>query len=183
MPILDHSESFYWYTMPIANNIFSKLSTPMGDDIIINVIKDCANGLMEAHERGYVHRDITPNNILLIDESDDTRWVVSDWGLVRKRGYTTAVRTLPGRQLGTEGFSAPETWKDAHNVDKRADVYGLGRVIAWSLTGEWPAPNLPLLPTGLWKDFVSNTTDIDPNKRPKDMYGVLRLLEKVVNHL
>jgi len=179
MPILDYSQSFYWYTMPIAKEILSKQSTPIESSILIQVVEECANGLITAHERGCIHRDLTPNNILLISEGGNERWVVSDWGLVRRHGQTTIVRTAPGQMIGTAGFAAPEMWGDAHNVDTRADVYSLGRVVAWCLTGQWPISNLPLLPEGIWYEFVSITTALDPRQRPQDMYGVLELLKKI----
>lgn len=179
MPVFDHSESFYWYTMPVADKILGRLPTPVGDETLFQVIEDCANGLIIAHEQGYVHRDLTPNNILLITEGGDSRWVVSDWGLVRRHGHTTVVRTAPGQPFGTAGFSAPEMWDDAHSVDRRADVYSLGRVIAWCLTGQWPSPNLPLLPEGKWYELMRLTTILNSEQRVQDMRGVLELIERM----
>ena len=136
MPILDYSTSYVWYTMPIAAQVLGKLKTPIDENLIFNIVNDCAQGLLASHSMGYIHRDITPNNIFLVNDDNGERWVVSDWGLVRQQGNTTVVRTFPGQEFGTAGFAAPELWEDAHNADGRADVYSLGRVVAWCLTGK-----------------------------------------------
>ncbi len=175
MPVLDHSDFYVWYTMPIADKIVGKLPVPIDDMTLLQIVEDCANGLMVAHEKGCIHRDLTPNNILFISVGSDARWVISDWGLVRRRRQTTVVRTAYGQLLGTEGFAAPEMYTDPHNADERADVYSLGRVVAWSITGEWPTPNIPLLPKGKWSDFVRITTELDLARRARDMTSVLEL--------
>jgi serine/threonine-protein kinase len=179
MPILDHSEKFYWYTMPIAATSVGKLSTPVDDETLCQIIEDCANGLAFAHGKRCIHRDLTPNNVLYLDDGSRSRWVVADWGLVRRLGKTSTVYTAQGQSFGTAGFSAPETWYDAHDVDESADVYGLGRVVAWCVTGRWPSPNVPLLPDGKWFEFVDLTTKFEPTERIQYMSEVLRLLEKV----
>ncbi|MBN2503241.1 MAG: protein kinase [Anaerolineales bacterium] len=137
------------------------------------MVKDCALGLSVAHAEGYIHRDITPNNIFLLSDHNGERWVVSDWGLVRMHGKTTAVHTREGQGFGTMGFAAPEFWENAHDADAKADVYSLGRVVAWCTTGKWPSPNLPLVPNGDWKEFVEIATNLDPNKRFQDMTSLI----------
>lgn len=182
MPILDHSSQYRWYTMPLAEQSLGKLSLPLHDDgLLIEIVESCAKGLAAAHARGYVHRDLTPNNILQIRDQEGPRWVVSDWGLVRRHGHTTIARTLPGQSFGTLGFAPPEMWKDAHAVDARADVYSLGRVVAYCLTGEWPAPNSHLLPDGKWREFVKRMTAENVNQRVQNMQEVLCLLEDIKN--
>ena len=179
MPVLDHSSHYHWYTMPMADKVLGKLPTPIDNQMLLQIVEDCARGLIAAHEKGYIHRDLTPNNILQLNEGGITRWVVSDWGLVRRHGQTTLIRTFPGQSFGTDGFAAPEMYDDAHTADHRADVYSLGRVVAWCLIGRWPIPNIPLVPEGTWRDFVSATTTLDIAQRIQDMNGVLRLLDDV----
>lgn len=66
MPILDSSIAFDWYTMPIAQRVVGKLATPVDDETLIQIVDACARGLLAAHNNQYIHRDLTPNNILLI---------------------------------------------------------------------------------------------------------------------
>lgn len=83
--------------------------------------------------------------------------------------------------MGTAGFAAPETWSDAHEVDQRADVYGLGRVIAWLLTGRWPAPNAPLLPNGRMRGFIREATADDPDRRIASMADFRSRLDELLS--
>jgi serine/threonine-protein kinase len=141
-------------------------------DVTLDVVEQVSRGLGYAHGEGYLHRDVSPGNILGYPEADGSvRWVVGDWGTVRRPlGETSATLTNRGEGLGTAGFAAPETYDvDAHTVDERADVYSLGRVAAWLLTGRWPAPNRPLLPEGDLRGFVLECTDLDPARRPRSM--------------
>jgi len=145
MPVLRHGDDYTWYSMPLARRSLKDLHPPLSDPIIQGVVSASVEALIAAHQLGYVHRDITPSNLLDTASADDPYWVISDWGLVRRHGLTTLTRTQAG-EFGTAGFAAPETWVDAHSADERADLYSLGRVVAWAATGVVPIPNVPLVP-------------------------------------
>ena len=176
MPVLDASTNFHWYTMPLATKILGKFSLPIDDHDLIQIVEATVAGLADAHAQGFVHRDLTPNNILQVNHDTANRWVISDWGLVRAYGRTTIVRTMPNQSFGTAGFAAPELWDDAHTADGRADIYSLGRIVAWAVTGRWPKPNFPLIPTGIWQQFVTRTTTLETEHRVQDLPGVSQLL-------
>jgi serine/threonine protein kinase len=182
MPILDYSEHYYWYTMPLAEKSLMDMPTPIEYLQILQIIEEIASGLEFAHQLGNIHRDITPRNILELKSADDkTRWVISDWGLVRRIGLTSVVRTSPGYQYGTEGFAAPESGLDAHMVDARADVYSLGRVVAWCVSGNWPLQNIPLCPEGPLQDLILKTTKLYPHERIANMNEVLQMIDGLKN--
>jgi len=178
MPILEHSYNYFWYSMPLAIKNAKQLNPPVDNKVLLTLVQCVAKGLMAAHKKGFIHRDVKPSNILLLNE-DKEQWVISDWGLVRTHGQTTEIRTEVGVHFGTPGYAAPELWVDAHNSDERADVYGLGRVVAWCITGEILPPNIPIIPNGIWKEFVERTTEQRQNKRTKNMLEVLNLLEPI----
>lgn len=188
MPVLDADPGFAWYTMPLAAGSLRRLFDEgrlSGDarEIALDVVEQVSQGLGYAHEQGYLHRDVSPGNILGYPEADGSiRWVVGDWGTVRRPlGDTTTPLTDPGQGLGTAGFASPETYDvDAHTVDERADVYSLGRVVAWLLTGRWPVPNRPLLPDGDLRGFVLECTDLDPDRRPGSMAEMRARLEELI---
>jgi response regulator RpfG family c-di-GMP phosphodiesterase/serine/threonine protein kinase len=103
-------------------------------DQAARIARQCAEALAEAHRHGLVHRDIKPSNVLL---APDGRALLLDFGLARQPRRTI---TEAGVLLGTVGYMAPEQARDAHTVDGRADVYGLGGVLFWCLTGRDPFP-------------------------------------------
>src|SRR5439155_9162556 len=125
----------------------------------------------------------SPRNVLALPYSaqpSGRRWVVADWGIVKRpAGDTTHRYTRTGEGLGTEGFAAPETWDDAHHVGCEADVYSLGRVVAWLLTGKWPRPHVPLLPDGPMRGLVAECTEFNPARRIR----TVRALRERVNVL
>jgi serine/threonine protein kinase len=151
---------------------------PIDDPLVVRVLDATLAALEVAHERGFIHRDITPTNILDIGK-DTEQWVLADWGLVRPPSGTTVTRTQTGT-FGTEAFAAPETWIDAHVADHRADIYSLGRVVAWCVTGSPLIPNVPLVPQGRWKDLVENATAFRPGERCQTLNDFRLLLSNVI---
>jgi serine/threonine protein kinase len=93
-----------------------------------------AGALAEAHQQGLIHRDIKPSNILLTPEGQAK---LLDFGLVRC--VRDSRRTEPGVVLGSLDYMPPEQ-ACAGTVDHRADLYALGGVLYWCLTGKTPFP-------------------------------------------
>jgi len=97
-------------------------------------VRQAAEGLRHAYEHGLVHRDVKPSNLLLTPQ-DQVK--ILDFGLARlcRRRCTEA-----HAMLGTIEYMAPEQARDARAVDIRADIYGLGGVLYWLLSGQKPFP-------------------------------------------
>jgi tRNA A-37 threonylcarbamoyl transferase component Bud32 len=166
MPVLDHAGDFSWYVMPLARGDLRKLRDDFAGPALVDVLRQAATGLLAAHARGYVHRDITPMNILRLSHSANW-WVIADWGLVRKPpGMTTTLLTASGDVLGTDGFVAPEVFDDPHRVTSAADVYSLGRVVSWAVTGRIPLRGERSPPPGAFRQLVRQATQDDPSSRP-----------------
>ncbi|HEX4612502.1 MAG TPA: serine/threonine-protein kinase, partial [Urbifossiella sp.] len=118
----------------------------------VGLVLQAARGLKHAHDRGMVHRDVKPDN-LLIDDQGLVK--VADLGLVKVRGAEPAVarshpapHTGSGAQradltgvriaLGTPAYMSPEQCRDATTVDHRADIYSLGCTLYVLVTGRPP---------------------------------------------
>jgi hypothetical protein len=98
-----------------------------------------ALGLQHAHERGMVHRDIKPHNLMLTPAGQVK---ILDFGLARFVSETsqTGALTQVGSSMGTPDYIAPEQARDAHAADIRADIYSLGCTLYSFLTGQRPFP-------------------------------------------
>ncbi|WP_300640602.1 serine/threonine-protein kinase [Nocardioides sp.] len=137
---------------------------------------EVAAGLAFAHERGVVHRDVKPGNVLL---SDDGRVKLADFGIARLIGDTVR-HTRTGTAIGTAAYLAPEQVR-GEDVTGCADVYALGLVLLEALTGQraFPGsateaalarlhrdPDVPDdLPAG-WPALLRAMTAADPAARP-----------------
>jgi hypothetical protein len=127
-----------------------KAETKLDAERAVGYVLQAARGLKHAHDRGMVHRDVKPDNLLL-DNQEIIK--VADLGLVktpdlhRADDRPTGADTGPGTSpditgarmaLGTPAYMAPEQCRDAATVDWRADIYALGCTLYVLLTGKTP---------------------------------------------
>lgn len=101
---------------------------------VLSIVAQAGSALDAAHERGLVHRDVKPGNILL----DSQRAYLSDFGLTKPAAADTAL-SVPGQLVGTVNYVAPEQIR-GDPLDGRADVYELGCVLYECLVGHIPYP-------------------------------------------
>src|ERR687895_580089 len=109
-----------------------KVEGPLDADRASAIAEDVATALQAAHERGLVHRDVKPGNVMIDTEG---RIKVMDFGIARAAADDTLTQT--GTVLGTAAYLSPEQARgDA--VDARSDIYSLGCVLYEMLSGRAP---------------------------------------------
>ena len=105
----------------------------------VYLLRQVCHSLGEAHARGLVHRDVKPANIFVCRVGPDDDFVkVLDFGLVKHTaaGQTVTMLSTKGTVVGTPGYMAPEIALGRGDVDGRADIYSLGCVAYYMLTGQ-----------------------------------------------
>src|SRR6185436_18342210 len=116
----------------------------------VRLIVQVAQGLHRAHKQGLVHRDVKPDNILVMQDGTAK---LADLGLVKSADADLNL-TKTGRGLGTPHFMAPEQFRDAKNADARCDIYSLAATLYQMVTGELPfRSNGPL---DAWMKKINN---------------------------
>ena len=144
------------------------------------ILKEVAEALAYAHERGVVHRDIKPDNILLCSD-DDGRVMVTDFGIARAVTEGADSRlTATGMAIGTPAYMSPEQSMGEREIDGRSDLYALGVVGYQMLSGELPF-NAASTPALLVKQISERPTAVDvhrPDAPPDLARAVMMLLEK-----
>jgi DNA-binding NtrC family response regulator len=113
---------------------------PLRPERAIFLLKQACLSLSEAHALGLVHRDIKPANLFVCRLGAQYDFVkVLDFGVVSRQGREAASQiTVTGMVLGTPAFLAPELVAGPGPFDGRADIYALGCVAFWLLTGRPP---------------------------------------------
>jgi serine/threonine-protein kinase len=115
-------------------------SGPVPAERAVHFLRAACDSLADAHHRGLIHRDVKPANLFTCRRGRDFDFIkVLDFGLVknvREPGEMITQLTGTGTTSGTPGFMAPEMVTGEAPVDGRADIYALGCVAYWLLTGQ-----------------------------------------------
>ncbi len=179
---------------------------PLPPERVVHLLRQACSALQDAHSNGLVHRDIKPANVVLSRAGTTFDFVkVLDFGLVKLDGARVADRKaidLSGEDSwsGTPGYMAPEVVLGATETDHRVDLYALGCVAYWLLTGKLvfegenaiqvmlqhaqAEPRRPsqrvdrAIPVAL-EDLVMQCLEKDPARRPESAEVVSHRLDAV----
>jgi serine/threonine-protein kinase len=106
-----------------------------GEEEALRIILQIAKALAHAHERGLIHRDVKPKNIMMTREGVVK---LADMGLARLAADEQAAQAEAGRAFGTPYYISPEQIRGELNIDFRADIYSLGATLYHLVTGQVP---------------------------------------------
>jgi len=104
----------------------------------VDFLEQVAEALDAAHEKGLVHRDVKPSNVLIAFAAGKEHCYLADFGLTKRTGSLSGI-SAPGDVVGTLEYVAPEQIT-GDDVEAQADLYSLGCVLYECLTGQPPFP-------------------------------------------
>lgn len=118
-------------------------SGPLDAPTALRIAQQTARALQAAHERSLLHRDLKPSNLMVVHEGGDLLVKVIDFGLVKPLEGSddpgdSGASLSGGLFIGTPLYASPELCTQSETLDGRADLYSLGAVLWFLLTGEPP---------------------------------------------
>jgi len=169
----------------------------------IHILRQVAAALREAHMQGMIHRDVKPENVMLCRRGEDDVVKLLDFGLVKnlERADTRDI-TKQLKIIGTPRYMAPERLRDPSDVDASSDIYALGAVGYFLLTGKplfegddslaisnqvlhTPAPRVSAsveVPEGL-DALIAACLEKDRARRPRSAQAVVEGLDRLASRL
>lgn len=139
-------------SVPYAQQLY-EMSQTNRQKFALTIVKNILSGVMALHDRGYVHRDIDPSNIMV---TTDDKIKLIDFGIVKKLSEQGPQLSQVGQFLGKPGYAAPEIVKgyiQDHNFT--TDVYSIGIMLFELMTGHLP--------------FVGETDDVIEKQKTMDV--------------
>lgn len=149
---------------------------PMAPDAVAAMGQACCDALDHAHRKGIVHRDVTPRNVLLTRDAHRVRLV--DFGVAQDTTGRWTQTTQAGASVGTVAFMSPEQ-NLGQELDARTDVFSLGLVLYFALTGRraYQADNRAELALAFQIQSPQPPSDVCPNV-PAELSGIImRMIE------
>ncbi len=104
---------------------------------VLSVYEQLCDALDAAHKKGFIHRDLKPDNVIVLRRPPRPFIKILDFGLAKLRGSALSHNTEVGTVLGTPEYMAPEQCRGSH-VDARTDIYALGVMLYELLAGQKP---------------------------------------------
>lgn len=179
--------------LSIANLIEKKKKVEPMPTILI--FREACKGLKYAHDRGIIHRDIKPDNVMISKRGEVK---LLDFGIATALPGEDERLTKTGAMMGTPAYMSPEQILSSKYVVKASDIYSMGVLLYEMITGIKPFPNSlskeaiikisrgdfvkphkinPQLP-GFFKKIIKKTINIKKEKRYKDLQELIDVLSK-----
>ncbi|QDS94075.1 Serine/threonine-protein kinase PknB [Roseimaritima multifibrata] len=172
---------------------------------VVHVLVQLCDALSEAHRLGLVHRDVKPRNVMLAPRGPEQDWaVLFDFGLAKPtENDSNLFMTQERVWAGTPMFMAPERFRNPGRTDPRSDIYSLGAVGYFMLSGRQPFSEID--PSGMFElilkaaptpldqlladdslkplaDIIRRCMEKDKGNRPQDADELRKQLRKIQNN-
>ncbi len=160
-----------------------KFSRAISIDMAYNYIHQTLRGLERLHFAGIIHRDIKPHNLMI---TNDDQIKIIDFGLCKERGEDKMV--IPGMQVGSPYYAAPEQEQDPRMADERSDLFSVGVIAYRLLTGRLvnhrdqstPSPStFNTCLNGDWDKILLKSIQVKAEHRFQSAYEMREHLEKI----
>lgn len=196
-----NKDGLFYYAMEYINGAhlgqLVEYEGPIQPGRCIYILRQLCRALNEAHQAGVVHRDIKPQNIMVCNRGGEPDFVkLFDYGLVK--AFAPGVSQNPSQTkivVGTPRFMAPERLNSPWLADPRVDVYSVGSLAYFLLTGQLPplvtvehgmdseqpgVETLDLPPAVIdFGGLLSVCMSVEPAARPSSMASLLRELDEL----
>lgn len=130
---------FYWLAMELMRGGSLKQVVerdgPLPPERALRLVFEVLQGVHAIHGASLVHRDLKPHNVLLDDQGHAR---ITDFGLARHEAGDVPWKTRTGESLGSPSYRAPEQARNPAAAGREADVYGVGGVLYFAVTGRRP---------------------------------------------
>ena len=126
--VMEYVEGHTVYDELAEGKVFSEAEA-------LKIAIEITEALVHSHERGLIHRDVKPKNIMITTEGIAK---LADMGLARLAEDTQAAQAEAGKAYGTPYYISPEQIRGDMDIDFRADIYGLGATLYHMITGQVP---------------------------------------------
>lgn len=157
------------------NSWFLSQSPTIGS--VINITRQIANGLDFAGEKGFVHRDIKPDNILF---REDGTPCISDFGIAKNMSSDTTISSR-GLVIGTGAYLSPEQANPkGRKIDQRSDLYSLGVLLYEMLTGEKPFAFNYGTPEERFFMYLNAHINLAPPPLPRQLARIQPIMNKLL---
>ncbi|MEQ9737526.1 MAG: protein kinase, partial [Algiphilus sp.] len=184
-------EGLHYYSMRLltGGDLRDRIDAGLTEIEALAILRELADAFTHAHDRGFVHRDVKPENIIFDEQGYP---VLTDFGIAKAVDSGTRV-TATGVSVGTPRYISPEQAR-GRTVDNRADIYSLGVILYEMLTGKPPYDGeeslavifqhvtepIPRLPEGQahLQALIDALMAKAPEDRPESAAAVIRLIDE-----